>query len=99
MSVIWSPESYDELADIRNYIATDNRERAVSFVMEITAAGEAIADMPKAFPLVPRLEHREIRKRVHGRYLIFYRVEGQDVHILHVAHGARDYISALFSED
>jgi len=99
MTVIWSPESHDDLAEIRNYIATDNPERAVSFVMEITAAGEAIADMPKAFPLVPRLEHRRIRKRIHGQYLIFYRIEDQDVHILHVAHGARDYIRALFSED
>jgi toxin ParE1/3/4 len=99
MSVIWSPDSRDDLAEIGNYIATDSRERAVSFVMEITAAGEAIADMPKAFPLVPHLEHRGIRKRRYGQYLIFYRIEDRDVHILHVAHGARDYISALFFED
>lgn len=98
MSVIWSPESRGELAEIRKYIAGDNRQRAISFVMEITAAGEAIGDVPKAFPLVPR-EHRGIRKRVHGQYLIFYRLEGQDVHILHIAHGARDYIRALFAEN
>lgn len=99
MSVIWSPEALTDLEDIRNYIAADNRERAISFVMEITEAGDGIADMPRAFGLVPRLEQRGIRKRTFGRYLIFYRVESEDVHILHVAHGARDYIRALFSDD
>lgn len=99
MSVIWSPEARDDLAEIRNYIATGNRGRAASFVMEITAAGETIADMPKAFPLVPHLEHRGIRRRVHGHYLIFYRIIERDVHILHVVHGARDYIRVLFSEN
>lgn len=66
--------------------------------MEIAAAGEAIVDMPRAFALVPLLEHRGIRKRAFGHYLIFYRIMGADVHILHVAHGARDYIRALFAE-
>ncbi|MBI1208641.1 MAG: type II toxin-antitoxin system RelE/ParE family toxin [Azospirillum sp.] len=99
MSVVWSPEARADLVDIRNYIAAENRERVVSFVMEITEAGEAISDMPRAFPLVPRLEHRGIRQRIYRQYLIFYRLEDQDVHILHVAHGARDYIKALFMEE
>jgi toxin ParE1/3/4 len=99
MTVIWAPEAREELAEIRDYIGADNRDRAISFVMDIAAAGEAIADMPRAFPLVPRLEHRGIRKRVIGRYLIFYRIEADDVHILHVAHGAHDYIRSLFSDD
>ncbi len=68
-------------------------------MVEITEAGEGIADMPRAFGLVPRLEHRGIRKRTFGRYLIFYRIEGESVQILHVVHGARDYIRALFADD
>ena len=99
MNVIWSPAAVADLENIRDYIATDNRERAISFVMEITEAGEAIADMPRAFGLVPRLEERAIRKRTFGRYLIFYRIEAESVQILHVAHSARDYIRALFPDD
>ena len=96
MTVIWSSAAIADLEAIRDYIAADNSERAVSFVMEITAAGEAIADTPRAFGLVPRLEARGIRKRSFGRYLIFYRIEAESVQILHVVHGARDYIRALF---
>ncbi len=36
MRVIWSRSALADLEDIRNYIAADNRERAVSFVLEIT---------------------------------------------------------------
>ena len=32
-----------------------------------------------------------------GEYVIFYRIEGEDVMILHVAHGRRD-IEALFDD-
>jgi plasmid stabilization system protein ParE len=98
MNVAWSPAALADLETIRDFIAADNRERAVSFVMEITAAGEAIADMPRAFGLVPRLEERGIRKRTFGRYLIFYRIKAESVQILHVVHGARDYIRALFPD-
>ena len=99
MTVLWSPAAVADLAEIRDYISADNPDRAVTFVMEITAAGEAIADMPRAFALVPRLEHKGIRKRAFGGYLIFFRIENKEVQILHVAHGARDYIRALFSGD
>ena len=30
--------------------------------------------MPEAWPIVPRYEGHGIRRRVHGRYLIFYRI-------------------------
>ncbi len=65
---------------------------------EIIDAGEALADMPRAFPLAPRLEHRGVRQRNYGRYLILYRVTREAIEILHVAHGARDDFRALFSD-
>ena len=65
---------------------------------EIVQTGEALADMPRAFPLAPRLEHRGIRQPGYGRYLIFYRVTQENVEILHVSYGARDYIRALFGD-
>lgn len=98
MRVIWSPEAEIDLDQVGDYIAMGNPTRAATFVREIITAGEAIGDMPRAFALVPRLEHRGIRHRVHGRYLILYRVEGEEVEILRVTHGARDYVRALFAD-
>ncbi len=43
-----------------------------------------------ASPSSPGYEHHGIRRRVHGNDLIFYRVEGTKVVIVHVLHGATD---------
>ncbi len=99
MKVVWTAAAQTDLAEISDYIALDNPSRAVTFINEIVDAGEAIADMPRAFPLVQELEHRAIRRRLYGRYLIFYRLDVETVQILHVAHAARDYVRALFPED
>jgi plasmid stabilization system protein ParE len=55
--------------------------------------------MPHAFALVPSLEHKRVQRRAFGNYLILYRVEHEVVEILHVVHGSRDYVRALFSDD
>ena len=39
-----------------------------------------------------------VRRRVHGNYLIVYRVQDRRV-VLHILHGARDYAAVLFPED
>jgi plasmid stabilization system protein ParE len=48
--------------------------------------------------LVPRQEHHGIRRRVHGNFLIFYRVETAKVVIVHIQHGATDYGAILFGD-
>ena len=98
MRVVWTRPAEIDLEQISDYIAADSPGRAVSFVDEIIEAGDALADMPRAFPLAPRLEHRGVRQRSYGRYLILYRVTPEAIEILHVAHGARDYIRALFGD-
>lgn len=42
---------------------------------------------------------RDVRKLVHGNYLIFFRIVETNVEILHVLHGARDYQALLFPDD
>jgi toxin ParE1/3/4 len=37
-----------------------------------------------------------IRQKVHGNYLIFYRVVTDQVQIIHILHGARDDEGLLF---
>lgn len=87
-----------DLESIGDYIARDNPVRASSFVREIHRSCLDIADMPEAWPVVPRYEHHSIRRRVHGRYLIFYRVGAGRITILHVLNGAMDVEAILFPE-
>lgn len=85
-----------DLEVIGDYIARDNPARAVSFVRELYRGCLDIAEMPEAWPVVPRYEHHGIRRRVHGRYLIFYRIQADRITILHVLNGAMDVEAVLF---
>jgi toxin ParE1/3/4 len=94
-----TPLAEAELEAIADYIARDNPRRALSFVQELRDRCLSFADMPLAFPLVPRYEDRGIRHRVHGNYQIFYRVLGDPparIDVLHVLHSARNYAALLF---
>jgi toxin ParE1/3/4 len=87
-----------DLEAIGDYIARDNPVRAASFVRELYRSCLDIAEMPEAWPVVPRYEHNGVRRRVHGRYLIFYRIEEAQITILHVLNGAMDVEAILFPE-
>lgn len=96
MKVRFTTEARTDLQLIGDYIAKDNPFRALSFVDELEQKCLTIAASTKAFPLIPRYEKHGIRRRVHGSYLIFYRVEAEQVVIVHVLHGATDYAAILF---
>jgi plasmid stabilization system protein ParE len=98
MIVELAAEAERDLERIGDWIARDNPERAASFVGELLAACLSLAEFPERFPLVPRYERHGVRHRLHGNYLIFYRVERQKVTVVHVLHGAIDYAALLFPE-
>ncbi|MGK9170155.1 type II toxin-antitoxin system RelE/ParE family toxin [Inquilinus limosus] len=95
MIVALSVEAESDLEAIADFIAKDNPARALSFVQELRASCRSLADMPMGYPLVLRYEKQGIRRRVHGNYQIFYRVDGEQVHVVRVLHGARDYEALL----
>jgi plasmid stabilization system protein ParE len=54
---------------------------------------------PCRFALIPRYEHTNIRRVVHGNYLIFYRVNAEVVEVVHVLHGAMNFGAILFPDE
>ncbi len=96
MKVRITAEAERDLEGFGDYIAQDKLPRALSLIKELRDKCLSLADAPLAFPLVPRYENRGVRRRVHGNYLIFYRIEAKQVVVLHVLHGAMDYSGILF---
>ena len=88
-----------DLEQIADYIAQDNPKRALSFVLALRDKCLSLADAPYGFPLVTRYERHGIRRRVYGNYLIFYRVDGDYISVIHVLHGARDFAALLLDGD
>lgn len=85
-----------DLEAIGDYIARDNPVRAASFVRKLYQCCLDLTDMPEAWPVVPRYAALGIRRRVHGRYLIFYRLNPERITILHILNGAMDVDAVLF---
>lgn len=95
MKVELTAEAQCDLEAIADHIAIDNPARALGFILELRDKCLGLADYPRAFPVVERYAHLDIRRRVHGQYLIFYRVEAHRIVVLHVLHGASDYLARL----
>lgn len=98
MIVEITAEAEADLEAIGDYIALGNPARAVSFVRELGRSCMELAEFPEAWPIVSRYETQNIRRRVHGRYLIFYQIRGEKVTVLHVLNGAMDVDAILFPQ-
>jgi len=99
MIVELTGEAEHDLEAIGDYIALDNPIRAISFLQELRAKCLTLAEMPERFPLVPRYEAQRVRRRGHGNYLIFCRIDAEKAVVIHILHGAQDYSAILFATD
>lgn len=99
MKVVVTEQAWSDMLAIGRTIANDNPTRADSFLNELYERCLKLGAMPKAYPLIPNREEESIRRRPYGNYLIFYRISIDNVEILHVLHGARDYEKILFPGD
>ena len=88
MKVRYTPRAIANLDAIFSYIDQSSPAGALRVKSRIQQLIEGLAD----FPLAGReTGFRKMRVLVAGRfpYLIFYRVIGQEVQIIHIRHGAR----------
>ena len=99
MRLLFTDAAESDLEAIGDFIASENPHRAETFIDELRVSCLGLSKMPERFPIVPPLRHVGIRRRVHGQYLIFYRLTDRSVEILRVLHGATDYEKLLFPEE
>lgn len=87
MRVRWSKLALEDLENIENYIALDNPERAVSFVMELMDLGDSLADqgMAQKGTHAKWTDAPNIRELYYGNYAIIYEIL-QDVIMIHEVH-------------
>ncbi|MBV8186172.1 MAG: type II toxin-antitoxin system RelE/ParE family toxin [Alphaproteobacteria bacterium] len=98
MRVSFTEPAEEDLEAIGDWIVRDNPDRAITFVRELRRSCLQIGSRPRSYPFVEHRLNDGIRRRVHGNYLIFYRVT-DTVEILRILHGARDYGRILFGDD
>jgi plasmid stabilization system protein ParE len=84
-----------DLQEIGDYIARDIPLRAASFVRELLAHTQRIAERPEAYPARPELSNG-LRSCAHQRYVIFFTASTERVRIERIIHGSRDITDESF---
>ena len=96
MRVEYSDASDDDLADIADYIALDDPDRAKTFVGELVAFVDGVATRPLAFRLREEWG-RQVRAAPYGNYLVIFETDEKVLTVLRIVNGRRD-IAKLLAE-
>lgn len=86
--VKWRRQALQNMDHIADFIALDNRERAVSFVHDIFSLVEELRIFPYRGKAGKRADIRELV--VHQHYLVLYRVGKESIEVLQVWHAAQE---------
>jgi toxin ParE1/3/4 len=89
--VVWTAEAEERLKEIHDYIALDKPAAAFRLVESIYRKVEILATFSDLGHRWLKRPGANIRILLHGHYRVPYRVvEGGDIHILGVFHGAME---------
>lgn len=98
-----SPQAVADLQEIGDYITRDNPQRVASFVADLLAHSQRIAEQPEAFPARPELvegirsaAHQRFVVFSHERHVMFFTASPEQVLIERIIHTARDIANEIF---
>ena len=98
MRVIWSDPAVASLEAIHDYISRDAPGRADRFVQRLIESVDVLVDFPQIGRVVPEGDGRQ-REGQFSPYRIIYRINGNEIYIVAVVHGARDLAALLEREE
>lgn len=96
--VTFLQSALDDIEDIVLYIAKDSKKNALLMHDKIIEVANRLETFPKLGVQVPdkKMSERGFRMIAVDKYLLFYKIYSEEICILRVLHGARDY-PKLFS--
>ncbi len=101
-SIHYSPKAQNDLDEIWEYISFElcnpqAAENTVNKIMDTVDKLESFSETGALLSSVIDIES-DYRFLTCGNYMVFYRVNEQDVYIDRVLYGRRDYLRILFPE-
>lgn len=88
MKIITEKHAQQELIQIKWYIAQDSEFYANKTVNEINKRIENLLFFPEMGKVIN--EKRNIRQIIYKSYKILYKVDSENIYILHIIHHSRD---------
>lgn len=97
--VVFLQTALDDLEEIVLYIAKDSKNSAIKLRDKIVECASQLQTFPKLGLPVPdrKIGESGFRMLIVQKYLLFYKIYGDEINIMHILHGARDY-PMLFSK-
>lgn len=85
--VIWTIPSLNDLETILEYIELDDEEAARRLARKVFEKTDRLSDFPESGSKPKELVGTPYRRQVMGPILIYHRLGGDDVYIVHVRRG------------
>ena len=99
------PEAYEGMENGYHYIEEQSPQRAQKWARELMEAINSLQTFPRRCPLAPENDSfpTEIRQLLYGKrsgiYRILFTIQDDVVSVLHIRHGAQDFLKPEPSED
>jgi len=97
--VIWAYAAEEDLEAAASYIHRDSPAYAASFVHRALEAGRSLNEFAERGRIVPELRDGNIREIFVYSYRLVYRIEDDQISILALIHGRRDFQTAWDEKD
>lgn len=91
--VIWSMPARNDLKQIYDYIAKDSIYYATNVVENVVSKAENLDEFPEIGRVVPEIGDKNVRELIIYSYRLIYELVSNDVQILAIIHGKRDFSS------
>jgi toxin ParE1/3/4 len=88
MNVVYAPRALRDLTAIATYLTERNPAGAANVLAAIKSSIDTLSFFPQIGRLVDDAGHRRVPV-VRYPYVIFYRIDGDDILVLHIRHTSR----------
>jgi len=75
MKLVLSQNFEQRLIEICDFIALDNRSRAINFGDMLLSEIESIVDMPLAYRIDPNANRQDVRNLIYKGYVVVFRID------------------------
>ena len=89
--VIWAPSALNDVDSIAEFISRDSIDQAALFVSRLFEVTDRLEDFPLSGRIIPEINNQFCREIIYGSYRIMYKIDGNDIWITAVIHGARNW--------
>lgn len=101
-NIVFSPEAIKDLEETKSYITEElcNEQAATKMVSKILKDICILSKFPESGPLLSSIVNFDTNYRylVCGNYVAFYRLEENEVRIVRILYGRRNFMQILFGE-